>query len=313
MKINIDISKNVNHQFRDYLGGQNLSNGFIINPDYGTNQAKSIYLEFPGNLELYHFGSTQFKEPIELHTINPEGSKWLLIHINLSRFSQKKKVGNETIYFQRNLPIGILFCGPGLEMNTVIPKEIETEVLSIRLHKEFLKSYLPNINKTIDLNRHIAYEDIDETLGEALTLIIKHMDNKLSCHAHLLTFLNHLFSKLSKHLRPDSVDRLHPEDLQRILEISTVLRDPFADNIPTLVELSKRAHMGLTKFKDSFKLVFGLAPLQYRNRIRMEYAREELLKKNKTASELSYELGYSHPSNFTAAFKRYFGRVPSAI
>ena len=92
MKIKIDITKNVNHQFHDYIGGEKLSNGFIINPEFGTNRAKSIYLEFPGNLELYHFGSTQFKEPIEMHTSNPVDSKWLLIHMNLSRFSQKKKV-----------------------------------------------------------------------------------------------------------------------------------------------------------------------------------------------------------------------------
>lgn len=71
--------------------------------------------------------------------------------------------------------------------------------------------------------------------------------------------------------------------------------------------------MGVTKFKESFKLVFGLAPLQYRNRIRMEYAREELMHQRKTASELSYELGYAHPSNFTATFKQYFGKLPSAI
>lgn len=71
--------------------------------------------------------------------------------------------------------------------------------------------------------------------------------------------------------------------------------------------------MGITKFKESFKMVFGLAPLQYRNRIRMEYAREELMNKKQTVSELSYALGYSHPSNFTAAFKRFYGKLPSSF
>lgn len=313
MKINISISHNINHQFKDYLSGKELSNGFIIDPDFGTKEAKSVYLEFPGNLELYHFGLTEFKQPIEMHTTNPLGSDWLLIHINLSRFSQEKKVGNETIYFQRNLPIGILFCGPGLEMTTVIPKGIETEVLSIRFHKEFMESYLPEIKKSIDLERPIAYEDIDEQLGTALNLVVENMDNKLSCHAHVLALLNYFFYKISKHQKPTKIERLHPEDLKRILEISSLLRDPLENNVPSLEELSKKAHMGITKFKDSFKLVFGLAPLQYRNRIRMEYARAELIKKNKNASELSYELGYAHPSNFTAAFKRFFGRLPSSF
>ncbi len=313
MKININISHNINHQFKESLGGEELSNGFIIDPEIGTNQARSIYIEFPGRLELYHFGSTRFKEPLEMNTINPIDSEWLLIHINLSRFSQEKKVGNETVLFQRNLPIGILFCGPGLEMNTTIPQGIETEVLSIRFHKEFIHSYLPDIDKTIDLKRPIAYEDIDLKLAESLTLVLEDMDNKLACHALVLELLNYFFRKLSNHSRTNNVDLLHPEDLKRILEISTILRNPIADKIPSLDELSKKAHMGKTKFKDSFKLVFGLAPLQYHNRIRMEYAKEELLKKSKNSSELSYELGYAHPSNFTAAFKRFFGILPSSI
>ena len=312
MKIKIDITKNISHQFKDCIGGIELSNGFIIDPEFGTDQAKSVYTVFPGDLELYHFGLTRFKQPLELHTTNPTDSKWLLIHINLSRFSQTKKVGNETIFFHRNLPIGILFCGPGLIMDTVIPKDVETEVLSIRFRRDFVKSYLPEMYKLIDLDRHIAYEDIDQQLGELLTQIIENIENKLSCHAHLLAFLNAFFNKISKHERPMHIDKLHPDDLKQIIEISTELRNPLDKNVPSLQELSIKAHMGMTKFKDSFKLVFGLAPLQYRNRIRMEYAREELLKKNKTASELSYELGYAHPSNFTSAFKRHFGKLPSA-
>ena len=312
MKLNINISNNVNDQFKGYMGGIELENGFVVDPAIGTNEARCIFHEFPGNLELYHFGATQFKDSIEMHTTNPVDSPWLLIHINLSRFTQQKQVGNETILFQRSLPIGILLCGPGLEMNTVIPQGVETEVLSIRFHRAFIESYIPEIKAAIDLNRRIAYEDIDEKLGETLMMIVNTMDNKLSCHAYLLTFLNHFFHKLSKHQRPTHIDRLHPEDLKRIMEASTLLRDPLEVNTPSLEELSKKAHMGMTKFKDSFKLVFGLAPLQYRNRIRMEYGREELISKNKTVSELSFELGYSHPSNFTAAFKRYFGRLPSS-
>ena len=109
------------------------------------------------------------------------------------------------------------------------------------------------------------------------------------------------------------MDSLHPDDLRQIMRIATALRDPLEPKVPALPDLAQRASMGVTTFKDAFKLVFGQAPLQYRNRIRMEYAREELLHQRKTASELSYELGYSHPSNFTAAFKRHFGKLPSAV
>ena len=70
--------------------------------------------------------------------------------------------------------------------------------------------------------------------------------------------------------------------------------------------------MGATKFKSSFKQVFGCAPMQYRNKIRLEYARDEINSHGRSPTEISYLLGYSHPSNFTAAYKKYFGEVPSA-
>jgi AraC-like DNA-binding protein len=44
----------------------------------------------------------------------------------------------------------------------------------------------------------------------------------------------------------------------------------------------------------------------------MEYARNELKMGYKSPVELSHELEYSHPSNFTAAYKKYFKIVPSA-
>ncbi|PPK87874.1 AraC-like DNA-binding protein [Neolewinella xylanilytica] len=313
MTLHIDISKNIHQQFKDRIGGKDFPNGFTIHPSIGTNEAAAVQVRFPGNLELYHFGTTQFRIPLEMDTTNPPDSPWLFIHINLSRFGQEKRIGGDTIFFQRSLPIGILFCGPGLEMHTVLPAGTESEVLSIRFYRYFVATFLPGIEASVDLDRPIAYEDLDDELGESLTQVLASLDNKLSCHAHLLTFLNELFGKLSRHQKPGSVDSLHPDDLRQIMRIATNLRDPLEPKVPALPDLAQRAGMGVTKFKDSFKLVFGQAPLQYRNRIRMAYAREELLHKRKTASELSYELGYSHPSNFTAAFKRHFGKLPSAV
>lgn len=311
MKLTIDISKNFNHQFQHYMGGKALPNGFVIDPAYGSDEAKAIFLELPAQLELYHFGLTRFKEPIEMHSWNPSDSAWLFIHINLSLSSQKKRVNAESIYFQRKLPIGILFCGPGLEMHTVIPAGVPSEVLSIRFPRDFVQTYLPEISQAPILNRPVAYEDIDDELDQILTLIISNMDNKLMCHAQLLKFLHAFFHKISRHQSPQAVKKIHPEDLKHIMAVSSLLRNPTDNSRLTLEELASRAHMGLSKFKESFKLVFGLAPLQYRQRIRMEYAREALMTRRSTATDLSYALGYAHPSNFSSAFKKHFGKLPS--
>ncbi|HKK62021.1 MAG TPA: hypothetical protein VJ951_05645 [Bacteroidales bacterium] len=142
MKINLDVSKNINEHFKKYIGGEELENGFVIHPKIGTNQAESTFIELPGSLEFYHFGLTQFKVPIQMHTINEPESDWFLIHINLSHVAQEKLINGEQIKFQKHLPIGILFIGPNLEMHTLLPPDTNVEVASIRFNRSFLMKYL---------------------------------------------------------------------------------------------------------------------------------------------------------------------------
>ena len=58
--------------------------------------------------------------------------------------------------------------------------------------------------------------------------------------------------------------------------------------------------------------VCSLSSHQFHFNIKMEYARNELKQGRKTPVELSHELEYSHPSNFTSAYKNYFNVVPSS-
>nr|WP_281350356.1 AraC family transcriptional regulator [Fulvivirga lutimaris] len=92
---------------------------------------------------------------------------------------------------------------------------------------------------------------------------------------------------------------------------AATLRNPLTQDVPNIETLASLASMSTTKFKLLFKQLFGSSPIQYHHKIRMEYAKDELITKRKTPTELSYEFGYSHPSNFTTAFKKYFNELPS--
>lgn len=129
----------------------------------------------------------------------------------------------------------------------------------------------------------------------------------------MLDFLQQFFYKLKSHKKGLSPGKLHPEDLKNLFKISTLLRDPLNNEIPSVAELAKMARMGQSKFKNSFKQVFGLPPIEYHHRVRMEFAAAEIQNNAKTPSEVSYMLGYSHPSNFTKAYKKYFGHLPSTF
>jgi AraC-like DNA-binding protein len=120
------------------------------------------------------------------------------------------------------------------------------------------------------------------------------------------------FEKLRNHSKLNTRKGIHSEDVGNLFVAAAHLRNPLSASTPDLKELAGIAKMSLTKFKTSFRHVFGSAPIAYRHRIRMQYAREQLMTGTKAPTELSYELGYAHPSNFTAAYKKHFSKLPSA-
>lgn len=310
MKVHIDVTKNIIAQFDRYFNFDKTE--FGLRPDPAIIEADVKYIEFPGELEFHHFGNAPFKVPISMTSVNPIDTNWYIVHINLSQIKQEKKAGKQIIHFQRHLPMGILLYGPNLKIVTEIPSNIESEVATIRFSDNFLRVYFEDWESIIDREKSLVYEDLDTVLERKLLSALSAMDDKMKCHRLVLDFMQQFFNKLRNHKKGLNIGKLHPEDIKNLFKISTLLRDPTNKHIPTVAELAKIAGMGQSKFKNSFKQVFGLPPFEYHNRVRMEFAIGELKNNARSPTEVSYLLGYSHPSNFTKAYKKYFGHTPSA-
>ncbi|MFS4468331.1 helix-turn-helix transcriptional regulator [Maribacter sp. 2210JD10-5] len=288
-----------------------VEGSYFLDAAIGGGQSM-LFIDFPGQMEFYHFRKSYFKIPVEMKSINPANSDWFLIHINLSKVGQQKKVDNQIIDFQKHLPIGLLLYGPDLEIDTLLPPNVEMELASIHFHRSFLDTYFDDWQKSIDTDKNLIYEDLDYRLENALYKALRSIDNKIECHANVLFFMNLFFEKIRAHSPTTRHKILHSEDVKNLLVASAHLRNPLSKKVPSLNELACIANMGVTKFKTSFKQLFGTPPIQYRNKIRMEFAREEIVAGRKTPTEISYDLGYSHPSNFTLAYKKYFNELPSS-
>ena len=310
MNVRLNIARNLKRQFEHAFKLKEIEGEHYLDSTIGGGQGME-FLEFPGQMEFYHFKKSYFKIPINMESINPIDSDWFLIHINLAKTKQQKKVVDELIDFQKHLPIGMLLYGPGLEIETKLPSNIEMEFASIHFNRAFLDIYFDNWQEIIDPNKNLLYEDLDYKLERALYKALSSIRNKIECHADVLNFVNLFLKKISAHSKTIQNEDLHPQDLKNLFIASAYLRDPLTKTIPSVKELASIANMGTTKFKTLFKQLFGNAPIQYRNKIRMEFAREELVARRKTPTEISYELGYSHPSNFTTAYKKYFNELPS--
>ena len=222
-------------------------------------------------------------------------------------------MNGQQLDIQKYLPSGILFYPPNIKVTSKSPIDTNFEIVLIRFHKDLLRSYFEERQDFIyDVKDTIIYEDLD-TKSEELIKKIIHSKNKLNSHVYLLNFLSIFFDKLSSRESQIQYENIHPQDIKQLFLAAAALRNPLSKEVPNVDNLAKMAGMGKTKFKNMFKQVFGCPPKQYHQKIKMDYAKEELQKNIKTSTEIAYEIGYSHPSKFTRAFKNHFGCPPSKI
>jgi len=310
MNLNIDIEKDIFKQFAEQLGILEETNCIILKPSQGSGKIERI--NYPNSLEFYHF-SFQLKKELTLSSVNPTDSDFFLLNINLSEESVEKNVNGSPISFQKYLPSGILYYPPNINVSSRSPINISFDIALIKFHKSLLKTYFPNdLESFLKIKDSIIYEDLDHYSEKVLRKVLN-KSSKIDSHVNLLSFLSNFFNKLQKRSSKLNYENLHPEDVKHLFIAAALLRNPKPDVVPSIEELSQISKMSKTKFKNIFRQVFGSPPLQYHQQIKMEYAKDELEKKTKNSSEIAFELGYSHPSKFTRAFKKYFGNPPSKI
>lgn len=79
-----------------------------------------------------------------------------------------------------------------------------------------------------------------------------------------------------------------------------------------LVDLEQRCHMSKYRICHEFSAVFGLPPLKYLNKKRMETAENLLLSTQKKVHEIALETGYENTNHFINLFKKEYGSTPQA-
>lgn len=81
----------------------------------------------------------------------------------------------------------------------------------------------------------------------------------------------------------------------------------------TIIGLSQIAGFNTTKLKNDFKKVYKTTIFKHITQLRMDKARQLIQEEGLSIAEVSYEVGYSNPQHFTAAFKKTIGYLPSKL
>ena len=82
------------------------------------------------------------------------------------------------------------------------------------------------------------------------------------------------------------------------------------DAPPSLIQLAAIAGINEFKLKRGFKELFNQSVFAYLATIRLEMARRALQQKQKTVTQIAFELGYASLQHFSAAFKKKYGLSP---
>ena len=75
-------------------------------------------------------------------------------------------------------------------------------------------------------------------------------------------------------------------------------------------DLADRAHMSASTFRQHFRALTGVSPLQYQKQLRLQKARQLMLNENFDAGSAGARVGYESASQFSREYRRLFGAPP---
>lgn len=96
---------------------------------------------------------------------------------------------------------------------------------------------------------------------------------------------------------------------QHVAKVIAWLKQHFTDDVP-IDDLAAKAHMSPSTFRQHFRAVAGMSPLQYLKQLRLQEARQLLLNEDMDASSAALRVGYESASQFSREYSRLFGDPP---
>lgn len=134
--------------------------------------------------------------------------------------------------------------------------------------------------------------------------------NRLNIQVAALTLLGEQCQQLSP-AASRAMQASHPADRQRIRHAREIIETSYGQAL-TIAGLCAATGLNEFKLKQGFQDAFGTSPYRLLTEIRMRKA-WELLASGERPSSVAYQVGFQHPSSFSAAFQRHYQRTPKSV
>ncbi|HEX2535418.1 MAG TPA: helix-turn-helix transcriptional regulator, partial [Chitinophagaceae bacterium] len=208
------------------------------------------------------------------------------------------------------------------DMEQMLSKGVTIKGMRARLSAGWLKKFLRLSEKRDVLEEYINlktagmwFKPVDPAVREPFgELFLPEQAPLLFYQNRVLQIVEAFFSWLYDRSRMLAGQKgLSREDIKSAERIESILTGEETVIPPTIPELAREAMMSESKLKKIFKAVYGMPPYEYFQKHRMQKARTLLLSGKYSIKDVGYTLGYNNLSNFTLAFKKEFGQLPSEL
>ena len=216
--------------------------------------------------------------------------------------------------------------GPGQSMLTTIDLPVVSHVTRASAREPFLGLMLTLDVRSIlqaasemdaprprrdDAHRSISFEVLDAALLDALIRLVNLL--------HEPALVPRLAPLIQQEITVRLLTGPHGTQLrhlvvagspdQHIAKVVAWLKQNFAQPLQG-DDLADRAHMSPSTFRQHFRALTGVSPLQYQKQLRLQEARQLMLNENLDAGTAAGRVGYESASQFSREYSRLFGAPP---
>jgi AraC-like DNA-binding protein len=180
------------------------------------------------------------------------------------------------------------------------------------LHKLFIEDALPfltgeNISRKFYDEREIP-SHLHLVLNQLFTVQLSESSQKLFYQGKVMELLSLYFS--AQQPNTESCPFLNDQETVRKIKHAKEYLLKNMEAPPGLKELAKIAGLNEYQLKVGFKEIYGNTVFGFLLNHRLDHAHVLLDSKKYKVNEVAYQIGYTNPSHFIAAFRKKFGITP---
>lgn len=118
-----------------------------------------------------------------------------------------------------------------------------------------------------------------------------------------------LFYRLLSKLYGNGDFPLEDQNFPQIAKGVLLLKQTYLENIP-IEEFAAQSNLSISSFRTLFRKQYGTSPLQYRNMLRINRAKQLIESDNFTVAEAAYASGFENIGYFCRCYKKIMGETP---